>query len=59
MYIVSINKSLMEKSKVIQVAKKIEKSLSSWDVKKAIKHSVDEAKTRDYHVEPFFKILIS
>ena len=47
----------MEKSKVIQVAKKIEKSLSSWDVKKAIKHSVDEAKTRDYLVEPFFKIL--
>ncbi|MDC1081153.1 hypothetical protein OAQ15_03520 [Flavobacteriaceae bacterium] len=47
----------MEKSKVVQIAKKIEKSISNLDVKKAIVHSNDEAKTRDYLVEPFFKIL--
>ena len=51
------NLTSMEKSKVVQIAKKIEKSISNWDVKKAIAHSNDEAKTRDYLVEPFFKIL--
>ena len=47
----------MDKIRVAQVARKIEKSLLNWDIKKAIKYSDDETKTRDYLVEPFIKIL--
>lgn len=47
----------MDKIRVKQIANKIEKSLSSWDIKKAIKYSDDETKTRDYLVEPFIQIL--
>ena len=47
----------MEKSKIRQIANKIEKSINNWDYNKAIKFSDDETKTRDYLVEPFFKIL--
>ncbi len=47
----------MDKSRLKQIANKIEKSLLNWDIKKAIKYSDDETKTRDYLVEPFLKIL--
>lgn len=47
----------MERSKIKQISNKISKSLSEWDFKKAINYSDDETKTRDYLVEPFFKIL--
>tara|TARA_B100000767_G_C19700061_1_gene507985 strand:- start:67 stop:1104 length:1038 start_codon:yes stop_codon:yes gene_type:complete len=47
----------MDKSRVKQIANKLEKSLSNWDIKKAIKYSDDETKTRDYLVEPFIQIL--
>ena len=47
----------MESAKIKQIATKIEKSLNEWDFNKAIKFSNDETKTRDYLVEPFFKIL--
>ena len=47
----------MDKSRVRQISKQIKKSLSTWNYKKAIKYSVDETRTRDYLVEPFFKIL--
>jgi len=47
----------MDKTRIKQIANKLEKSLSNWDIKKAIKYSDDETKTRDYLVEPFLKIL--
>jgi len=47
----------MDSAKERQIANKIEKSLNQWDYSKAIKFSNDETKTRDYLVEPFFKIL--
>ncbi len=47
----------MDKSKIKQIANRIDKSLSEWDFNKAMKFSNDETKTRDYLVEPFFKIL--
>tara|TARA_B100000767_G_C19719327_1_gene516501 strand:- start:206 stop:1243 length:1038 start_codon:yes stop_codon:yes gene_type:complete len=47
----------MEKARIKQIANKLEKSLSNWDIKKAIKYSDDETKTRDYLVEPFIQIL--
>ena len=40
-----------------QVASQLERSFSKWDFKKAIKMSDNEAKTRDYLVEPFFEML--
>lgn len=40
-----------------QIVKEIKKSLSSFDLIRAINNSDNEAKTRMYLVEPFFKIL--
>ena len=48
---------MMDKSKIRQITNRIDKSLSEWDFNKAMKFSNDETKTRDYLVEPFFKIL--
>lgn len=40
-----------------QIARKIERSFNNWDFQKAIDFSDNETKTRDYLIEPFFKIL--
>ena len=40
-----------------QVTSQIDRLFSKWDYQKAIKMSDNEAKTRDYLVEPFFEIL--
>ena len=40
-----------------QISRKIEKSLNSWDIKKAISNSRNETQTRDYLIECFFEIL--
>ena len=40
-----------------QIARKIERSIENWDFQKAIDFSNNETKTRDYLIEPFFKIL--
>ncbi|MCB0533491.1 MAG: type I restriction enzyme HsdR N-terminal domain-containing protein [Saprospiraceae bacterium] len=40
-----------------QIVKEIKKSLSSFDLNKAVEMSDNEAKTRMYLVEPFFEIL--
>jgi hypothetical protein len=40
-----------------QIAKELKKSLSLFDLEKAIESSDNEAKTRMYLVEPFFEIL--
>lgn len=40
-----------------QVSKRLEKSFGNWDYKKAIRLSDNEAKTRDYLIEPFFNWL--
>ena len=40
-----------------QISKELKKSLSSFDLAKAINSSDNEAKTRMYLVEPFFEIL--
>jgi hypothetical protein len=40
-----------------QITKELKKSFSSFDLSKAIENSDNEAKTRMYLVEPFFKIL--
>jgi hypothetical protein len=40
-----------------QIAKELKKSLSTFDLAKAIENSDNEAKTRMYLVEPFFEIL--
>jgi len=47
----------MDKTRIKQITRQIKKSLLSWDHEKAIKYSNDETRTRDYLVEPFFKIL--
>ena len=47
----------MEKSKITQILRKIEKSLKEWDIKKAIENSKNETQTRDYLIECFFDIL--
>ena len=40
-----------------QIARKLERSIQNWDFQKAIDFSNNETKTRDYLIEPFFKIL--
>ena len=40
-----------------QIARKLERSIHNWDFQKAIDFSNNETKTRDYLIEPFFKIL--
>jgi hypothetical protein len=40
-----------------QVASNLEKKISNWDFQKAIDHSDNESKTRDYLIEPLFNIL--
>ena len=40
-----------------QIARKLERSIQNWDFQKAIDFSNNETKTRDYIIEPFFKIL--
>ena len=47
----------MEKSKLTQISRKIEKSLANWDIEKAIVNSRNETQTRDYLIECFFEIL--
>ena len=47
----------MDKSKFTQISRKINKSLESWDIKKAIDNSKNETQTRDYLIESFFNIL--
>jgi len=40
-----------------QIARKLERSIDNWNFRKAIDFSNNETKTRDYLIEPFFKIL--
>ncbi len=40
-----------------QIARKLERSIDNWNFQKAIDFSNNETKTRDYLIEPFFKIL--
>jgi hypothetical protein len=40
-----------------QIARKLERSINNWNFQKAIDFSNNETKTRDYLIEPFFKIL--
>ena len=47
----------MEKSKLTQISRQIEKSLANWDIEKAIVNSRNETQTRDYLIECFFEIL--
>lgn len=47
----------MDKSKLKQIANKLNKSFSNWDFDKAIKYSKNEAQTRDYLIEEVFQIL--
>tara|TARA_B110000211_G_scaffold156278_1_gene177162 strand:- start:257 stop:1297 length:1041 start_codon:yes stop_codon:yes gene_type:complete len=47
----------MDKSKLKQIANRIQKSLNDWDYNRAINKSDNEAETRDYLIEPFLNIL--
>ena len=47
----------MDKSKLKQIANKIQKSLNDWDYNRAIHESNNEAQTRDYLIEPFLNFL--
>ena len=40
-----------------RIARKLERSIDNWNFQKAIDFSNNETKTRDYLIEPFFKIL--
>ena len=40
-----------------KVASNLEKKISNWDFKRAIEHSDNESKTRDYLIEPLFNLL--
>ena len=40
-----------------QIGGQLEKSFAKWDYERAIKHSDNESKTRDYLIEPFFNLL--
>ena len=40
-----------------QVASNLEKKITNWDFKRAIEHSDNESKTRDYLIEPLFNLL--
>ena len=40
-----------------QIANSLERSMKKWDYQKAIKLSDNEAKTRDYLIEPVFNML--
>ena len=40
-----------------QISRDIKKRLNAFDYQSALKHSTDEAKTRQYLIEPFFQIL--
>jgi predicted type IV restriction endonuclease len=40
-----------------QIARDIKKRLNAFDFQSALKHSTDEAKTRQYLIEPFFQML--
>lgn len=42
---------------ISQISRDIKKRLKAFDFQSAVKHSVDEAKTRHYLIEPFFQIL--
>jgi predicted type IV restriction endonuclease len=47
----------MESKKTKQIVTLLKKSLSNWDLDKAIKYSLDEAQTRDNLIHPFLDIL--
>lgn len=40
-----------------QISRDIKKRLNAFDYQSALKHSTDEAKTRQYLIEPFFQML--
>jgi predicted type IV restriction endonuclease len=40
-----------------QISRDIKKRLKAFDFQSALKHSIDEAKTRHYLIEPFFQML--
>ena len=40
-----------------QISGDIKKRLNAFDFQSALKHSTDEAKTRQYLIEPFFQML--
>ena len=47
----------MDKSKLKQIANKIQRSFDKWDYNRAINESNNEAETRDYLIEPFLNFL--
>lgn len=50
-------KNIITMANIQQIVKELKKSLSGFDVNKAVEISDNEAKTRMYLVEPFFEIL--
>tara|TARA_B100000787_G_scaffold147292_1_gene118204 strand:- start:3 stop:1058 length:1056 start_codon:yes stop_codon:yes gene_type:complete len=50
-------KRKMESKKLKQIVNLIKKSLVNWDIEKAVKHSSDEAQTRDNLIHPFLEVL--
>lgn len=47
----------MDSKRLKQTTKLLEKAFSTWDFKKAIEASNDEATTRDFLIHPFFELL--
>jgi hypothetical protein len=47
----------MDSKKLKQIVNQLKKSLTNWDIEKAIKNSVDEAQTRDNLIHPFLDLL--
>lgn len=47
----------MDKNQLRQISNKLKKSFENWDFQKAIRFSDGETQTRDFLIEPFFKIL--